>query len=344
MTGALMASEIAEQPEVFERVLSSGREAIAAIAAQVREAAPRFVLFVARGTSDHAALYGKYLFETRLGLPVGLASPSTLTIYESVPRFQNVLVIAISQSGGSPDLTEFVRRARGAGALTLSITNAPESAVANASQMHLNVLAGQERAVAATKSYTAQLLSIYLLMEALSGSEQADANALPARARQVLAQGDEVSALAQRYRFADQMVITSRGYNYPTALETALKLMETSYLVAHGFSAADLLHGPMAMIDRGFPVVMLVPEGKGGQALSPVIDALQEVGADTFIVGAPSAAQRGSVGLSLVDLGPEILSPLLLILPMQQLALHLATARGVDPDTPRGLNKITQTW
>src|SRR5205085_1460631 len=156
------------------------------------------------------------------------------------------------------------------------------------------------------KSYTAQLLCLYLLIEELSGADPADADSLPARARAILGREDEVAALAQRYRFADQMVITARGYNYSTALETALKLMETSYLVAHAFSSADLLHGPMAMIDRGFPVVMVVPEGRGFEALSPVIDALQEVGADTLIAGAPDAAKRGTVGLSFPDLGPEI--------------------------------------
>lgn len=344
MPGKLMASEIAEQPEVFERLLSAGREALSPIAAQIREAAPRFVLFVARGTSDNAALYGKYLFETQLGFPVGLASPSTLTIYDSAPHFQDVLVIAVSQSGGSPDLTEYVRRAREAGALTLSITNAPDSAVANAGELRLDVMAGPERAVAATKSYTAQLLSLYLLAEALAGGDPGDAAALPSRARRVLARDDEVASAAEQYRFAEQIVITSRGYNYATALETALKLMETSYLVAHAFSAADLLHGPMAMIDRGFPVVMAVPDGKGGQALLPVIDALEQIGADTLIVGSQSAAHRGTVSLSFPDLGPEVLSPLLLILPMQQLAFHLAVLRGVDPDTPRGLSKVTQTW
>jgi glutamine---fructose-6-phosphate transaminase (isomerizing) len=344
MNGALMAAEVAEQPQVFERILSEGRAAIAEVAAWVRDAAPRFVLFVARGTSDHAALYAKYLVETELGLPAGLASPSTLTIYGAQPHFGDVLVIAISQSGGSPDLTEVVQRSREGGARTLSITNAPKSPVAQAAERHIDILAGPERAVAATKSYTAQLLSLYLLVEAIAGRDGGEADLLPRRAREALSHEDEIARLAARYRFAEQVVVTSRGYNYPTALETALKLMETSYLVAHAFSAADLLHGPMAMIDRGFPVVMAVPPGKGGDVLAPVIDELRKVGADTFIAGTPAAAEEGTVGVGLHDLGPEILSPALLILPLQQLAFHLAMDRGVDPDQPRGLHKVTETW
>lgn len=344
MRGALMAAEIGEQPEVFERILSEGRSAIAEVALRIRDAAPRFVHFVARGTSDHAALYAKYLVETQLGLPAGLASPSAWTVYGAEPHFDGVLVIAISQSGGSPDLTEVVRKARAGGALTLSVTNAPQSPVAQAAELHIDVLAGPERAVAATKSYTAQLLSLYLLVDAMAGGEGREADALPHRARQVLSRDEDVALIAARYRFAEQIVVTSRGYNYATALETALKLMETSYLVAHAFSAADLLHGPMAMIDRGFPVVMAVPEGKGGDALGPVMEELQKVGADTLIVGATEAVARGTVGIGFPDPGPEILSPILLILPLQQFAFHLAVGRGLDPDRPRGLNKVTQTW
>lgn len=344
MPGDLMAAEILEQPAVFERILRDGLSPIDSAARRIREAAPAFVLFAARGTSDHAALYAKYLVETLLGLPAGLASPSSLTVYGAEMQLRDVLVIAVSQSGGSPDLTAVIDAARAAGALTLAITNAPDSPVARAAELHLDVLAGQERAVAATKSYTAQLLTIYLLIAALAGADRAETATLPARARAVLAREEEVARLAARYRFAGQLVVTSRGYNFPTALETALKLMETSYLVAHAFSAADLLHGPMAMIDWGFPVILLAPGGAGGASLEPVIDALHQVGADTLVAGDPEAAARGTVGLPLPDLPSELLSPLLLVLPMQQFALHLARERGVDPDSPRGLHKVTKTW
>ena len=180
-------------------------------------------------------------------------------------------------------------------------------------------------------------------MEMLAGGTGEEAERLPALARAVLAREEEVAALAVRYRFAEQLVITSRGYNYPTAREAALKLMETSYLVAHAFSAADLLHGPMAMIGHGSPVIAVVPEGRSSEALRSVLERLRELDADTMVIGAPDAASLGTVGLALSDLGPEVLTPLLLVLPLQQFAWHLACERGSDPDQPRGLRKVTET-
>ena len=351
-----MAAEIQEQPQVFERILREGRPWILEVAQAIRRRRPRFVLFVARGTSDHAALYAKYLVETRLGLPAGLASPSTVTIYDTHPDLRDVLFIGVSQSGGSPDLIEPMTRAHACGAITLAVTNAPESPLAQAAEFHVDVLAGPERAVAATKTYTAELLSLFLLVEGFGdgtpsyrgggpsygGGEAVES--LPQRAQAVLALDSEVGRLAVRYRLAEQLVVTARGYNYATARETALKLMETSYLVAHAFSAADLLHGPMAMIDRGFPVIAVAPSGRGSSALRPVMERLRELRADVLVVGGADAGTLGTIGLALPDLGPEILTPILAILPLQQLAWHLALERGIDPDQPRGLQKVTETW
>jgi glucosamine--fructose-6-phosphate aminotransferase (isomerizing) len=198
--------------------------------------------------------------------------------------------------------------------------------------------------VAATKTYSAELLTLYLLMDALAQSTGNDASQLLERGRRILTLEPEVEALSVRYRFADQMVVTARGYNYPTARETALKLMETSYIVAHGFSGADLLHGPMAMIDRGFPVIAIAPPGPGASALRPVLERLREIGADTLVIGDGEAAGLGTKSLILPELGQEELSPMLTILPLQQLAFHLACQRGLDPDQPRGLQKVTETW
>lgn len=344
MNGELMAAEIREQPAVLARILEEGRPRIASVARALRARAPRFVLLAARGTSDHAALYAKYLVETRLGLPAGLISPSTITIYDAHPDLRDVLFIAVSQSGGSPDLVEPLARARDAGAITVAVTNTADSPLALAADHHLDVLAGPERAVAATKTYTAELLTLYLLIEALAGGDGAEAAAIPARARDLVAREDEAGRLAERYRFAEQIVTTARGYNYPNAQEAALKLMETAYLVAHAFSGADLLHGPMAMIGRAFPVIAVCAAGKGGDALRPVIEQLRARSADVCIVGDPAAVALGRVGFAIADVVPEILSPILTILPLQQLAWHLARERGEDPDQPRGLQKITKTW
>lgn len=340
--GSIMRSEIAEQPTSLARLLDEGSSQIDQVAATITSASPRFVLLAARGTSDHAALYAKYLIETRTGLPVGLVSPSTLTIYDTTAHYDDVLWVSLSQSGGSPDLIESAERARAAGALTVAITNAPTSPLASAADMHIDILAGPERAVAATKSYTSELLASWLLVNAWTGGDRAAAAALPERAQAVIDAAEGIAA-APRYRFVDRLVTTSRGYSYPTAREAALKLMETSYLAAHAFSSADLMHGPLAMIDEDRPVIAVVPYGAGGAAMQPVLDGLAERGADLLIEGdvarAPSAAAR----IHLPNDVPEDLAPIISIIPLQQLAYAMAIARGYDPDAPRGLRKVTET-
>lgn len=343
MKGQSMAAEIAEQPQVLRRLLQNGHPEITHIAARVRDRAPRFVLFAGRGTSDQAALYGKYLVETQLGLPAGMISPSTTTLYRAHASMRDVLFIAVSQSGASPDIVEPVSAARMAGAVTVAMTNDPDSPLAGEAEFHADILAGPEQAVAATKTYTAELLALYLLIAGISGTYDPALQALPERAEAALSLEEQVAEIAVRYRFAEQLVVTSRGYNYPTSREAALKLMETSYMVAHAFSGADLLHGPMAMIRQGFPVVAIVPTGAGGEALRPVLERLHEHEADVWVIGDPEAARRGSVGLPLADLGPEILSAIPLIMPLQQFARHLSLTRGIDPDRPAGLEKVTRT-
>lgn len=340
--GRWMAAEIAEQPAVWSRLLDDTAE-IDEVAAVVAAAAPRFVLLAARGTSDHAALYAKYLLEIQHGLPVGMVSPSTTTVYGARPDLRDVLLIAVSQSGGSPDLTRTVESARAGGALTVALTNAPGSPLAGAAAHHVDIRAGQERAVAATKSYTSELLALHLLLAAVDGRSATAARELPGLGAQVLEDGPAVAALAQRYRFADRLVTTGRGYAYPTAREAALKLMETCYVGAQAFSGADLLHGPLAMIDRNVPVLAVVPEGPGGEAMHEPLARLRERGADVLGIGAADAVAGCSSGIVLPGDVPDDLSPLLQILPAQQLALHLALARGEDPDAPRGLSKVTET-
>jgi len=340
--GALMAAEVAEQPEALARLLDSGLDDIRAVAETIRAAAPRSVLLAARGTSDHAALYAKYLIEVGLGLPVGLASPSSLTVYGARPAYDGVLWLSVSQSGGSPDLVTSTTTAGECGALTVSVTNAPGSPLASATRLHVDVVAGPERSVAATKTYTSQLLALWLLVDAWRGGDGAAARDLPDLAAKVLAQG-EVPALAERYRFADRLITTGRGYSYPTAREAALKLMETSYVGAQAFSAADLLHGPFAMVDQDRPVLVFAPEGRGGQAARPVLERLAARGADVCLVGDPRLAPAGSRVVPLPGGVPEDLSPVLEILPAQQLAHAMAVARHLDPDTPRGLAKVTET-
>ena len=331
--GALMATEIAEQPDTLARLLAEGGDELARVRERILRAAPRMVLFAGRGTSDHAGLYGKYLVEVKWGRPAGLISPSTTTVYHSRPDLTGVLFLAVSQSGGSPDLIDSLTAAREGGALTVAVTNNPDSALAQAAEISVDVRAGAERAVAATKTYTAELLALHQLF---TGDREA-ARWLPDAVARTLAGGGGIAA-ADRYRFAERVVTTGRGYGYPTAREAALKLMETSYLAAQAFSGADLLHGPLAMIDRSVPVLAVTGPGPGGRAMAPVLQRLAEAGADILEVGT-------AAGIPLADEGvADELRPILEILPLQQLAWRLALDRGGDPDAPRGLAKVTHSW
>lgn len=344
-----MKAEIAEQPAMLRRIVTDGGPDIAAVATAIGRRRPRFVLLAARGTSDHAALYAKYLIEVELGLPAGLVSPSSMTVYGARPQLTDVLFLAVSQSGGSPDLIDSLTVARECGATTVAVTNNADSALARAAEFSVDVRAGAELAVAATKTYTAELLALYLLLTPLAGSDRhgSELAVLADAAEATLSLQDDVVEAAARYRFADRLITTARGFSYPTAREGALKLMETSYLGAQAFSGADLLHGPMAMIDAELPVVAVVTPGPGGQAMTPVLERLRQREADLLVVGSLPEGLAGSSVRSLAvvtDGVPERLQPILEILPLQLLALHLALQRGGDPDAPRGLSKVTETW
>ncbi|MGX1133035.1 glucosamine--fructose-6-phosphate aminotransferase (isomerizing) [Streptomyces glaucescens] len=342
--GRIMAREMDEQPAVLRRILQDGAPDIRRVAQEIAARRPRFVLLTARGTSDNAALYAKYLMEIRLGLPCGLTSMSTITAYGAAPDLTDVLVVTVSQSGGSPDLVASTRAARRAGAITLAVTNNPDSPLAGVAEYHLDILAGPEKALPATKTYTASLLALYLFVEGLRGGDGASAKPLPDLAGQPLSRKDEVRALAGRYRFAERMVITSRGYGYPTAKEAALKLMETSYIPALSYSGADLLHGPLAMVDNVSPVIAVVTDGRGGEALQPVLDRLRGRGADLVVFGPRRQVAQASAGFVLPTEGiAEEVQPILEIIPLQLLAYEVTIARGQDPDAPRALAKVTET-
>ena len=334
--GELMAAEIAEQPDVLAGLVTGSDEIVDA-RARIAATRPRFVLIAARGTSDNAALYAKYLAEVRMQLPAGLVSPSALTVYRATPDMRDVLFVAISQSGRSPDLIDSLTVARERGALSVAVTNARDSPLAHAAEMVVDVRAGAERAVAATKTYTAELLAMDLLF-AGEGADR-DAASLPEAAARTLdlTSDERLAGLAARFRSTERIVLTARGYSYSTAREGALKLMETSYLSAHAFSGADLLHGPLAMIDQVVPVIAITSPGKGGDAMRPVLERLAELDTPVLRVGVEDGLPIAAEGIA------EHLLPILEIMPLQRLAWRLALDRRLDPDRPRGLSKVTQT-
>jgi glutamine---fructose-6-phosphate transaminase (isomerizing) len=342
MAGARMAAEIAEQPAVFDSVLARRAE-LADVAERLAAHRPRFALLAARGSSDHAALYTKYLIEVLLNLPAGLVSPSTTTLYGAEPDLADVLYVTVSQSGGSPDLVEATRAARARGALTVAGTNTPGSPLADSAEHAVHIGAGDELAVAATKTYTATLLTTYLLVDAARGGDGSAAADIGELAAATLAESaDAVAAAADRYRSTERMVTTGRGYSSATAAEAALKLAETSYLAARAYSGADLLHGPVAAIDAGTGVVAVTSRGRGGDAMRDVVSAVTGRGADVLAVGSAAADMPAAARIE-VPVTAEEVAPILEVLPLQRLALALALARGGDPDRPRGLAKVTRT-
>lgn len=341
--GEHMAREVAEQPAVFDRILTEGLPTIRKVAEHVQAKRPRFVALTARGTSDNAAYYAKYLIEVLLGLPVGLTSMSTNTLYESKIDYTDVLCLTVSQSGASADLVQYTRAARKAGAITVAVTNAADSPVNEASEFAIDVLAGSEVAQPATKSYTAELLTLYLLADALRGGDGKEAADVPARAAALLDRRAEIAQWAVRYRFARNLMMIARGFAFPTALEATWKIMETSYLEAHAYSSADLMHGPIALVDNLSPVIALTPEGVAGPTLRPVLDRVRAQGGDLSVVGPQDAVAAAAAGFALPAGVPEHLSPVLEILPFQWLACEIALQRGLNPDRPRALAKVTST-
>ncbi|NBH06184.1 SIS domain-containing protein [Amycolatopsis sp. SID8362] len=340
--GEHMAAEIAQQPEVLAGLVQRQAE-IAEVAEKISQRPPRFALLAARGSSDHAALYAKYLIEVLLGLPAGLVSPSTATLYGARPDLRDVLFVTVSQSGGSPDLIEVTETARRQGALTVSVTNTPDSPLRAASELGVDIGAGVEQAVAATKTYSATLMALYLLIDAVRGGKAADAEKIGELAQQTLDGATEgVQRAVDRYRFVNRVLTAARGYSYATALEASLKLAETSYLAARAYSGADLLHGPVAAVDDQTAVLAVTSAGHGAEAMRDVIDAVGKRGADVVAVGSASADTPAALRID-VPQTVEELAPILEILPIQQIALGLSLARGGDPDSPRGLLKVTKT-
>jgi len=342
-----MLEEIREQPATLERTLRAQRRPMGELRALLARVRPRLIMLAARGTSDNAAQFGRYLLEITTGIPVTLAAPSVFTLYNAPFHFEDVLVAAISQSGESTDTNVVVQRARDHGALTIGITNEPESALAKIAEHVFLVHAGREKSVAATKTYTGQLLMLYLLAYALGADIALDDLAwLPEWAARALELETEIARRAERYRFMEHAVVVGRGLNYANAFEFALKLMETCYVVAERFSSADLAHGPIAMVEASFPVFLFAPQGVTWPGLREMIGKLVDLKAETLLItdqGNSAAAASADRVVTLPIVLPEIFTPIPYIIPAQLFAARLAEHKGLDPDRPRTLSKVTRT-
>lgn len=353
----LMASEILEIPSCVARLLEDGAAAASSAAEAIDRTRPRWVSIAGRGTSDHAAVYARYLFEICLGLPTGLSAPSVTTVYRAPIDWRGGLVIAASQSGQSPDIVSVIAEARIGGAVTVAVTNDPASPLADAAEHVLDCHAGEERSVAATKTYVAELVAFAGLVARLRPSSPVGAalSDLPDVLQRCVEESQrwlDDSGVVEAVAGSDRCLVVSRGYNLATALEVALKLKETSGLFAEGYSTADLEHGPFVLAGPKVPSVVFRPDGEMGKRVDDVASRLAGVGAAPWLIGGRELRLGGGKA-AIHDVGgpplaldidlPESLTPPALVLPGQLLAEAVARRRGFDPDTPPGLNKVTLT-
>jgi glutamine---fructose-6-phosphate transaminase (isomerizing) len=343
---SVFESEIREQPSALQRLLAGGQGTAEDIARRVLDYDPRFVMIAARGSSDNAARYASYLLGIHNRLPVALAAPSMFTLYDRPPRLNQCLVVGISQSGRSPDLLAVLQEGRRQGALTLAISNDPRSPLAEAAALVFPLEAGEERAVAATKTYTSQLLAVGMLSAALerSAARWDELRAVPAQVQRAIDLNAALGPSAEGFRNQSRLAVVGRGFNLATVFEVALKIKETSYLMAEPYSSADFLHGPVAMVDASLPVLVVAPRSQAPEDLETVLRLVRDRGARLVALSdREDLLESAAVALPLPPGMPEWVSPMVAIVPGQLFSLALAAARGASPDAPRGLSKVTET-
>lgn len=327
-----LIEEIRSQPDVIRSVLETP------LGVDVPK--PAWAHIAARGTSDNAARYATYVWGARNGVAVGLAAPSLHTAYGAKPRLAEALVVGISQSGASPDLVEVVAEGNRQGATTVGITNTLDSALGREADHVVDIGAGPELAIAATKTYTTQLLAIARLSLAWD-EEDLDLAVVADAMEEVLDAEEHIGAVAAPFAYAESCAVLGRGFNYATAFEWALKMTEVNYLTAQPFSTADFEHGPMALIERGFPVLATVVDGALAADGMDLVDRVRASGGRVVLVtNLPDAEADAVIPIPAM---PEWLTPMVAIVAGQLFTYRLALARGLDPDAPRGLRKVTLT-
>jgi glutamine---fructose-6-phosphate transaminase (isomerizing) len=337
--GKAMAADMAAQPDVLAALAGRRAEHLEALRAAAPQP-PAGVVMVARGSSDYAAVFGRYAIEAATGIPVALAAPSLVNLYGVEPRLRGWLTVAISQSGRTPEIVSVLERQRAAGACTVAVTNDPESPLAGAAAVEIPLGAGDEQAVPATKTFTAELAAVALVAEALGSAPWTDADwdGLPGAVAEVLADPDPAARAAERVAGAGELVAIGRGYLMAVALEAALKLREAAGVRAEGWSAADLRHGPVTVVRGAMPVLAVSAQGPAAADVESLAAELEDAGAQVLRL-----ADRPGADLPYRGGPSEALRAIPAAVRAQQLALALARARGEDPDSPPGLRKVTPT-
>ena len=351
LTGAHMRAEIYEQPETLQRLIEHAGVVLQPVAQAAGKCA--FAMLAARGSSDNASTFGRYLLEGLAGLPTALAAPSLYTLYNTPPRLSNSLVIGVSQSGAAADVIAVLKEGRKQHAVTLAITNTAGSPMTQAASHVLLLNAGLEKALAATKTVTGQCAAYALLAANLAPEStlKNDLIQLPAHIQHVLTMEDALAHAAQAWEGIERVVVIGRGYTYGASEEIALKLKETCFIAAEAYSAADFLHGPLAMIEPGYPVIVLLNHD---ETLDTTLQFMQRVlqrGGNVLCLSTTPAAastqdlQAGEGALHVLAIGdmPSLLANIAFIAAGQLFAMHLSILRGHNPDVSRGVTKVTVT-
>ena len=340
-------SEIFEQPQRLASLLESQQQTAIEIAKAIQSRNVNYAFLAARGTSDNAGRYANYLWGAHNGLPLALATPSLFTYYQRPPRLNNALVVGVSQSGQSPDIVSVLEEGRRQNCLTLAITNIPDSPLARTADFVLDIQAGVEKAVAATKTYTNELMAIAMISASLSNSKESwsELASVSKWAEQALLLDKQIAQMAQRYRYINQCVVLGRGFNYATAFEWALKLKELTYVIAEPYSSADFQHGPIAMVEGGFPVMAVAPLGGVHESMLEMLTRLRkQQNAELVVISDDEkvlALAQSSIPLPSGI--PEWLTPIVGVIPAQLFACHLTEVKGYDAETPRSITKVTET-
>jgi glutamine---fructose-6-phosphate transaminase (isomerizing) len=346
MSKSLLETEISEQPDVIAELIENEFENVRRMTGELKGKF-KYVLIAARGTSDNAARYAQYLFGAHNRLQVGLATPSLFTMYESSPDMSEALVIGISQSGQSPDIVSVLTEARRQERPAIAITNDASSPLAEAADYVIPLHAVPERSVAATKSYTASLAALALFSCCLRDNKDLleDLRRVPAFMRHTFEGLQGSLENVQRYRYMEHCAVIGRGYNYSTAFEISLKVKELTRTVSEPYSSADFRHGPIATIYRGFPVILIAPRGAIFLDMKELLDRLRTLQAETLIISDElEVLDTAHLPLPIPSGMPEWLTPLVSILPGQLFALNLTLEKGLNPDNPEGLTKVTETF
>lgn len=342
---SILSREIYQQPEVIRELVDSEMDHVIRLANDLR-GRYQYMIIAARGSSDNAARFAQYLFGAHNHIQVSLATPSLFTLYHSPPRMDGALVLAVSQSGQSPDIVEVVTEGRRQGCPTLAITNAPNSPLALAAEFHIDIHAGPEKAVAATKTYTASLATLGMFSTAINPTPDRlqYLRLVPEYINRTLNDLTSLSARVERYRYMDRCAVIGRGFNYSTAFEVALKIKELTRTVTEPYSSADFRHGPVAMVRDGFPVIFVAPKGSTYEDVYGLAMDVRGLGAELLVISDDiDLLSLAHLAMLLPPGLPEWLTPIIAILPGQLFAMSLAEAKGLDPDSPIGLKKVTET-